>query len=89
MSGQDLTIWVVLPLMMTSLVLGLIPVIRGPSLADRVLGLDFISTVTIALLVAQGAATDSAALIDVAMLLALTALLGTIGFAYYIHRSVD
>ena len=74
----------ILLLLSFTLVLVLIRLLRGPSLPDRVVALDLLTTVTIAMAAVYAAATDQQSLIDVATVLAIVSFLGTIAFAYYI-----
>ena len=69
-----------------ALVLGFIRLLRGPSLADRVVSLDLITSVSVALMAALAIITDTPMLLDVAVVLALIAFLGTVGFATLIVR---
>ena len=56
-------------------------VLRGPSLADRVVGLEILSTVAIAITIALCLRDDSPALLDVGTILALVAFLATLAFS--------
>jgi multicomponent Na+:H+ antiporter subunit F len=56
-----------------SLLLGLLRVLMGPSDGDRMLAVQLIGTVGVALLLLLGALFDQPALTDVALLLALLA----------------
>ena len=58
----------------------------GPSLPDRVVASDFLATVVIAVIALYGMATDQAALLDAALVVALLSFLGTVAFAHYIDR---
>ena len=62
-------------------------IFKGPGLPDRVVALDLLTTVAIALSAVYAMATNQPAFIDVAMILAIIAFLGTIGFARFIDLS--
>ena len=79
---------VVLPLLAVAIVLAFVRLARGPSLPDRVIAFDLLATFGIAVLAAYAVATDQPAYLDVGLLLALVAFLGTIAFAHYLERSV-
>jgi multicomponent Na+:H+ antiporter subunit F len=64
--------WAALALML-SLLLGLIRVLRGPSPADRLMAAQLIGTTGVGLLLLLAPVLGSAALIDVALVLALLA----------------
>lgn len=71
-------------LLTLAIVLTFIRLLRGPSLSDRVVALDLLTTVAIAGSAIYAMATNQPAFIDVATVLALISFLGTIAFAYYI-----
>ncbi|MEZ4592389.1 MAG: cation:proton antiporter [Chloroflexota bacterium] len=56
----------------------------GPSLPDRVVALDLLTTVGIAVTAVYAMITNQPAILDVATVLALISFLGTIAFAYYV-----
>jgi len=61
--------------------------VKGPSLADRVVGLDLITSVSVALAALYALVSGESAFLDVAIALALFAFLATLGLARYIeHR---
>lgn len=57
---------------------------RGPTLPDRVVAMDLLTTVGIAITAVYAVITDQPVILDVATVLALISFLGTIGFAYYV-----
>lgn len=77
---------VVLPLLGGALVLAFVRLVRGPSLPDRVVALDLMATLIIAISATYAVATDRPAYLDAAIVLALITFLGTVAFAYYLHR---
>jgi multicomponent Na+:H+ antiporter subunit F len=72
-----------------SLVLTVIRLMRGPSLPDRVVSLDLVAYQAIALMLIYAILTGEPAYLDVSLVLALVAFLGTVAFARYIeYRSL-
>lgn len=59
--------------------------VKGPSLADRVVGLDLITSVSVALAALYALVSGQTAFLDVAIALALFAFLATLGLARYIE----
>jgi multicomponent Na+:H+ antiporter subunit F len=59
---------------------------RGPSLPDRVVALDLIAVITVAMISAYAIGTNQQVFLDVAIVLALITFLGTIAFAQYVER---
>lgn len=69
-----------------SLALGFLRLLRGPTLADRVIASDLITTIIVIVLTIAGLALDDGAYLDAAVALALVAFLATVAFARYIDR---
>lgn len=86
MSLPTFVLTVILPVLSLALLLTFARLLRGPSLPDRVIALDMMATLSIGVVAVYALATGQPALLDVALLLALLAFLGTVGFAYYIER---
>ncbi len=86
MSMQDLALIIVVSLLSLAFVFAFIRMVRGPSLPDRVVALDLMSTVAIGVIGIYAIATGEPVFLDVAIILALVAFLGTIAFAYYLIR---
>lgn len=78
----------VLPVLGISLVLAFVRLARGPSLPDRVVALDLVTTLVIAIAAVYAIAQNQPVLIDVVTVLALLSFLGTIGFAQYLEKRV-
>lgn len=76
----------VLPLLSVSVVLIFIRFLMGPKMVDRIIALDLIITTGIGFISAYSILYDQPALLDVAMILALIAFLGTVAFTYYIQQ---
>jgi multicomponent Na+:H+ antiporter subunit F len=62
--------------------LGLVRILRGPTVADRIMAAQLLGTGGIATLLLVGEATGMAAAIDVALSLALLAAFASAAFAY-------
>lgn len=69
-----------------SWLLVLIRFVKGPSLEDRIISLDLLLTYGIAFIGAFAISTSEIEVLDVAIIIALVAFLGTVAFAYYIER---
>jgi multicomponent Na+:H+ antiporter subunit F len=61
-------------------------VVRGPTLADRVVALDLVSMLIVAFLTLFALAVRRDAFLDAALALALVAFLATVAFARFIER---
>jgi multicomponent Na+:H+ antiporter subunit F len=78
-SGVMILLWV-------SVALALYRLIRGPSLADRVVALDLIAIIMVGIIVIHAIRTDEDVYLRAAIIVGLVAFLGTIAFAYFIEK---
>ncbi|NCC21951.1 MAG: hypothetical protein EOM26_05760 [Alphaproteobacteria bacterium] len=65
---------------------GLLRLLRGPYLVDRVVALDFLSFVAVAFICFMAIVFRQERYLDVAIILALLAFLATVAFARYTER---
>lgn len=86
MTVPDFMLVVVLPLLTLAVLLGFLRLALGPSLADRVIALDLLASLGIAILAAFAVVTEQPAFLDVGLVLALVSFLGTVAFAHYMER---
>lgn len=70
----------------TAVLLTFVRLARGPSLPDRIVALDLIGVLSVGIIAIYSIAVDQAMLLDVAIVLAVIAFLGTVAFAYYLER---
>lgn len=70
-----------------SMVCAALRLLRGPSLPDRVVALDLLVVAAVAVVALLAWVYRQPALIDLAVLLALTAFISTVALAWYIERS--
>lgn len=61
-------------------------VVRGPTLADRVVAVDLIGISAVCLMVITAAGSREPAFLDAAVVIALLGFLGTVAYARYIER---
>jgi multicomponent K+:H+ antiporter subunit F len=73
-------------MMVAALVLTMWRLLRGPSVADRIVALDTLSINTVALLVLLGIVRDSALYFEAAILIALLGFLGTVALCKFVLR---
>lgn len=85
MSLTGLILFVVLPILGASAALVLYRLLIGPTLPDRVVALDLLTMQLFGVLVALALYDDESALMDVALILALVAFIGTVAFARYVE----
>lgn len=73
-------------MMSVALLLALVRLARGPSLPDRVVALELIASIVVGYVGVHAIDTGVASLLDVAIVIALTAFLAAIGFARFLER---
>lgn len=91
MSGSAVMDWaslLALIVLSIALLLSLVRIVVGPSLADRVLALDLMTMVALALVGAVAVRTGLTLYLDIAIALGLIGFLATIAFARYIMSRV-
>ena len=81
--------FVILPILTISVLLVFIRLFKGHSVVDRVIALDLIITIGIGIITVYSIRQEQEVLLDVAIILALIAFLGTIAFSYYIEKQQD
>jgi multicomponent Na+:H+ antiporter subunit F len=60
--------------------------VKGPTLPDRIVAMDLVGVLVVALIVVLAASTDVRATLDAAMVIALIGFVGTVGYATYVQR---
>jgi multicomponent Na+:H+ antiporter subunit F len=70
------------------MLLALVRVLKGPTPADRVVGLDAINSLVVASMIVLGAAYEQIIFIDVAIIYALLSFVGTLFIAKYLGREM-
>lgn len=86
MTTHDYLSQIILPLLSLSVLLVFIRFLKGPSLADRIIALDLIVTIGLAMMAIYSIISEQESLLDIAMIFALIAFLGTIAFSYYLEK---
>ncbi len=86
MTLADFISLIIMPLLGCGLLITFGRVVRGPSLPDRVVALDLMATFIIAISAVYSVASAEPSYLDAAVVLALITFLGTVAFAYYLHK---
>lgn len=69
-----------------ALLMAFIRLTKGPSLPDRVVALELIASIVVGYVGVQAINTNVSSLLDVAIVIALTAFLAAVGFARFLER---
>lgn len=86
MNVYDFLYYIILPVLAISVILVFIRFLKGPSIVDKVIALDLLITIGIAIITVYSIITNQSTFLDIAMILALIAFLGTIAFSYYLEK---
>jgi multicomponent Na+:H+ antiporter subunit F len=86
MSVYDYLYYIILPVLTISVLIIFIRFLKGPTLSDRVVALDLLITTGIGIIAVYSIITNQPAFLDIAMILALIAFLGTVAFSYYMEK---
>lgn len=78
--------FVIFPILMLSVFLVFIRFLRGPGIQDRIVALDLMITMGIGIIAVFSIISKQYTFLDIAMILALIAFLGTIAFSYYLGK---
>ncbi len=78
--------YIILPILSFSALLVFIRFLMGPTLSDRVVALDLLITIGISTIAVYAIITDQQSFLDIAMIFALIAFLGTVAFSYYLEK---
>lgn len=73
-------------LLLLALVISLLRLSLGPTLADRVVALDLIAVITVGLILVDAVRSDQVPYLRPALLLGLVGFLATVAFAYHLKR---
>jgi multicomponent Na+:H+ antiporter subunit F len=86
MTINDYLYYIILPVLSVSGVLVFIRFLIGPSLSDRVISLDLLVSIGISIIAVYSIVTNQPTFLDIAMIFALIAFLGTVAFSYYLEK---
>jgi multicomponent Na+:H+ antiporter subunit F len=86
MTLYDYLYYVIFPILVVSEFLVFIRFILGPSIQDKIVALDLMITIGIGIIAVFSIISGQSAFLDIAMIFALIAFLGTVAFSYYLVK---
>ncbi|MGY6559973.1 MAG: cation:proton antiporter [Nitritalea sp.] len=86
MNLSDYLYYIILPILAISVLIMFVRFLLGPKLPDRVVALDLMLTTGIGIIAIYSIRTNQPTFLDIAMIMALIAFLGTVAFAYYLEK---
>ncbi len=78
--------YAIIPVLSISIFLVFLRLLIGPAVEDRIVAFDILAAIAIAFLSIYSLKTHSITILDVGIILALLAFLGTVALAYYLER---
>ncbi|MEX0884551.1 MAG: cation:proton antiporter [Cyclobacteriaceae bacterium] len=86
MTIYDYLYYIILPVLSISTLIIFVRFLKGPTLSDRVVALDLMLTSGIGIITVYSIHTNQPSFLDIAMIMALIAFLGTVAFSYYLEK---
>lgn len=86
MSLYDFLYYVILPMLSIALIFVFVRFVKGPTIIDRVIALDLLVTIGIGIISIYSIIYNQPNFLDIALILALIAFLGTVAFTYYLEK---
>jgi multisubunit Na+/H+ antiporter MnhF subunit len=77
---------VVLAILGVAFLLTLVRLLRGPSLADRIVAFDLLTLIVLGMVIADAVLTDQWVFLDAAVVLALITFVATVAFGKHLER---
>jgi multicomponent Na+:H+ antiporter subunit F len=77
---------IVLAMLSVALLLAFVRLLRGPSLADRVVAFDLLTLLVLGIVLADAVLTDQWVFLDAAILLALVTFIATVAFGRHLEK---
>lgn len=87
MTLYDFLYYFILPVLALSALLVFVRFFLGPSIADRVVAFDLLIVIGTGLIAIYSVITDQPTALDIAMIFALIAFLGTTAMSYYLKKA--
>ncbi len=78
--------YIVFPLLAAAMVLAFVRLVRGPTLADRIIAFDLLAVASAGIIVVTAIVANQSVFLDAASIWAIIAFVSVIAFAYYIER---
>jgi multicomponent Na+:H+ antiporter subunit F len=69
-----------------ALLIAFIRLVKGPTLPDRIVAMDLFGVLVVGLIVVLAGSTGVSAMLDAAIVIAMTGFLGTVAYATYVER---
>ncbi|TVR75071.1 MAG: cation:proton antiporter [Sphaerobacteraceae bacterium] len=83
---MEITVNVMMIVLTVALLMAFFRLVKGPTLPDRVVALDLVAAIAVAIFAVYAVVVDQPVFIDAAIVLALIIFLGTVAFARYTER---
>ncbi len=82
----DIVIYIAMALVLTALLFGLIRLITGPGVSNRLVAFELISLTILAFILLLSVATEEAIYTDIPVIIALVSFIGTVAISTYLKQ---
>jgi len=82
----DIVIYIAMALVLTALLFGLIRLIIGPGVSNRLVAFELISLTILAFILLLSVATEEAIYTDIPVIIALVSFIGTVAISTYLKQ---
>jgi multicomponent Na+:H+ antiporter subunit F len=86
MTLEEYLYYIILPIVSFSILLVFVRFIKGPTISDRIIAVDLLVTIGIGIIAVYSVQTNQSTFLDIALILALIAFLGTVAYSSYIQK---
>lgn len=86
MTLEEYLYYIILPIVSFSILLVFVRFIKGPTISDRIIAVDLLVTIGIGIIAVYSIQTNQSTFLDIALILALIAFLGTVAYSSYIQK---
>jgi len=84
-----IAVWSGLAMLMLAFALAFVRLIKGPSVSDRIVAMDFIASLTMGFILLYSLLIENSRYFDIAVIISLISFIGTVAIATYIKQKGD
>ncbi|MFO7940249.1 MAG: monovalent cation/H+ antiporter complex subunit F [Bacteroidales bacterium] len=85
----EIAVWSGLAMLMLAFALAFLRLIKGPSVSDRIIAMDFIASLTMGFILLYSLLIENSRYFDIAVIISLISFIGTVAIATYIKQKGD
>jgi len=85
----ELSVWISLGMLVVAFSLAFFRLIKGPTVSDRIVAMDFIASLTMGFILLYSVLIENSRYYDIAIIISLISFIGTVAIATYIKQKGD